>query len=281
MSLDEARVKSRELWDRMAPGWEKHIDYVWAMSRPVGEWLVEELEPKPGQTILDIAAGPGDTGFVAAQLVGDEGKLISTDFAEEMVTAAKRRAFSLGITNAEFKVMDAENMDLADDSVDGVTCRWGFMLMLDPAAALRETRRVLRPGGKLTFAVWGGPETNAWVTVMGMVLTQRGTPPDHDPFGPGGMFSMSEHQRVHDLVTQAGYANVAIEELPVTWKFKDFEETWAFATELAGAIAMLIAGMTDEEVAELRRDYLAACESFKTDDGGYAFPGMTLAVVAH
>jgi len=279
MAIAEAREKSRELWDRMAPGWLKHNDYMWSVSRLVGEWLVEHLDPQPGQTILDIAAGPGNTGFVAARLVGDEGRLISTDFAQEMVAVARDSAQTLGITNAEFKVMDAEAMDLPDDHVDGVICRWGFMLMLDPAAALRETRRVLRPGGKLAFSVWGGPAENPWVTLMGMVLTQRGMPPQNDPFGPGGMFSMSEHDPVRELVTGAGYEKVEIENMPVAWTFKDFDQIWAFTTELAGAIATLIADMPAEEIADLRSEYQAACESYRSDEG-YSFPGMTVNVLA-
>ena len=279
MALDEARLKSRELWDRMAPGWQKHNDYVWEVSRQVGEWLVEKLDPKPGQTILDLAAGPGDTGFVAARLIGDSGLLISTDFAEEMVEVARGRGANLGITNAEFKTMDAEDMDLPDDHVDGIICRWGFMLMLDPAAALRETRRVLRPGGKLAFSVWGGPADNPWVTLIGMVLTNRGTPPQTDPFGPGGMFSMSEHDGIRELVAGAGYDEVDIEAMPVTWAFENFDHLWSFATELAGAIAMLIAGMSDDEVTDLRNDVEAAAQSFRSGES-YSFPGVTNNVLA-
>lgn len=279
MATDEARVKSRDLWDRMAPGWTKHRDYLWSITRQVGEWLVDHLDPQPGQTILDIAAGPGDTGFVAARLVGDDGKLISTDFAEKMVDAARARAQALDISNAEFKIMDAEHMDLPDDHVDGVICRWGFMLMLDPASAMRETRRVLRPGGKLAFSVWGGPADNPWVTLMGMVLTQRGMPPQGDPFGPGGMFSLSEHARIEKMLTDAGYDKVEIEDMAVSWDFQDFDEFWAFLTELAGAIAALIAELDDDEVASLRTDIKAAAESFRSGDG-YSFPGKTINVLA-
>jgi ubiquinone/menaquinone biosynthesis C-methylase UbiE len=280
MSVDEARVKSKALWDRMAPGWQKHNDYLWQVSRPVGEWLVDHLEPKPGQTILDIAAGPGNTGFVAANLIGPEGKLISTDFAEEMVDVARSQAEAKGVTNAEFKAMDAENMDLPDDSVDGIICRWGFMLMLDPATALKETRRVLKPGGKLAFSVWGGPMDNPWVTHVGMVLTNRGTPPQNDPFGPGGMFSMSEHDRIRELVSAAGYENVEIEDMEVHWVFEDFDQSWAFTTELAGAIAVLIEDMDEAELAEFKEEVRASSETYRSGKG-YDFPGKTINVLAH
>ena len=95
--------------------------------------------------MLELAAGVGDTGFMAARLVGETGRVIITDFAPEMVAAARRRVEESGIRNVEFRVLDAERMDLETDSVDGVLCRWGYMLMIDPAAAFADTRRVLRP----------------------------------------------------------------------------------------------------------------------------------------
>jgi SAM-dependent methyltransferase len=263
----------------MAPGWEKHNSYMWDATRQVGEWLVEHVEPQPGQTILDIAAGPGNSGFAAAAVVGDSGRVISTDFAEAMVTAAEHTAKQLGVTNVEFKTMDAEKMDLADDSVDGIICRWGFMLMLDPDAALRETRRVLRPGGKLAFSVWGGPAQNPWVTLMGMVLTQRGTPPQNDPFGPGGMFSMADHDKIRTMVTDAGYENVAIEEMPLAWTFDDFDDFWSFQTELAGAIAALVAELDPSEVETLKGEVKTALEPFRSGDG-YSLPAVTTNVEA-
>ena len=91
--------------------------------------------------------------------------MISTDFAPEMVDVARRYGEAGGLTNVEHRVMDAENMDIDDDSVDGVVCRYGYMLMADPAAALKETRRVLKDGGPLAFAVWAVPERNPWVAV--------------------------------------------------------------------------------------------------------------------
>ena len=91
-----------------------------------------------------------------------------------MVEAARRNGEARGLGNVEYRVLDAERMDLDDDSVDGVLSPWGYMLMADPAAALSETRRVLRDGGTLAFAVWQTPDRNPWAAVPGMTLVQRG-----------------------------------------------------------------------------------------------------------
>jgi SAM-dependent methyltransferase len=279
MDIEEARAKSRAVWDRMAPSWHKHRERLWDTTREVGLWLIEQVDPQPGHTILEIAAGPGDTGFAAARSIGEEGRLISTDFAEEMVAVARVRADELGIANVEVRTMDAENMDLPDDSVDRVICRWGLMLMLDPARALEETRRVLRDDGQLAFSVWGGPAENPWVTLMGMVLTQRGHAPQNDPFGPGGMFSLADHERLRSLVTGAGFQQVTIQEMEVAWRFRDFDDFWAFQSEMSGAISAVLEELDAEEAAELRAEVENATSAFRSG-AGYEFPGLTLNVHA-
>ena len=167
---DEAHEQSRNVWDAMASGWELSRDAMWAFSGAVSEWLIENVNARPGQTILDIAAGLGETGFLAARQVRDSGRVIVTDFAPNMVASARRRAARLGITNAEFRELDAQRMDLPSASVDGVVCRWGFMVMTDPAAAFAEAYRVLRPGGRLAFSVFGVPESNLWASLIGQIL---------------------------------------------------------------------------------------------------------------
>ena len=183
--LDEYRRTSRDSWDRFAGNWEREHDFLWSRTGPLGERLVERLDPQPGDTVLELAAGTGDTGFLAAERIGADGKLISTDFAPAMVEAARRGAEARDLGEAEFRVLDAERMDLDDSSVDGVLCRFGYMLMADPAAALSETRRVLRDGGRLSFAVWGPPDRNLWAAIPGMTMVEQGHMPPPEPGAPG------------------------------------------------------------------------------------------------
>src|SRR5918992_6319221 len=143
--------------------------------------MIRRLDPQPGDTVLELAAGLADTGLMTARLVGETGRVIITDFAPEMVAAARRRAEEMGVKNAEFRVLDAERMDLETDSMDGVLCRWGYMLMIDPAAAFAETRRVLRSGGRLAFSVWANRERNPALSLVGRVLESRGHIPPPEP----------------------------------------------------------------------------------------------------
>src|ERR1700675_2640304 len=140
------------------------------------------------------ATGLGDTGFAAASILGEDGLLISTDFSPDMVEVARRHSTELGLRNVDHRVMDAEHIELEDDSVDGVLCRFGYMLMADAATALSETRRVLRPRGCLALAVWFSAERNPWVSIAGGMLVRRGHVPPSEPDAPG-MFSMASETR--------------------------------------------------------------------------------------
>jgi ubiquinone/menaquinone biosynthesis C-methylase UbiE len=279
MSLDEVRARSLALWDEMAAGWDQHRSYLWDVSRRVGEWMVEQADPKVGDIILELACGPGDTGFVAARLVGDNGKVIATDFSPEMVEVAKRRAQELGLTNVDFRVMDAEHMDLPDDSVDVVLCRWGFMLMADPQQALGESRRVLRDGGRLAFSVWGKPEENPWMLIPGMTMMKLGHQLRGDPTGPGGIFSMADQDKITDMVSSAGFHDIKIENMAVEWTSDSFEDAWTFMTAVAGPLAALIKELPPDRIDELKTALEQEMAPFKRAMG-YATPGVTVNVAA-
>ena len=267
MELDDYRRTSYETWGAMAPGWERRRDYIWETARAVGEWMVRELDPRPGDTVLELGAGPGDTGFTAAALLGERGRLISTDFSPDMLEVARRRGDELGHRNVDYRVMDAERIELDSDSVDGVLCRFGYMLMANPAAALGETRRVLRPGGRLALAVWGAAERNPWAAIGGRLLVERGHMPPPEPEAPG-VFSMGSEERTRALLEGAGFADVRTEEIAVR-----------FATETAGPFAMVIRRLSESERQTIEVQLGEAFAPFVAD-GGYELPGVALAAVA-
>ncbi len=273
--MSDERTASKALWDQMAPGWENNRDFMWDTTRHVGEWLAANVDARAGDTILDLAGGPGDNGFLVSDVVGPQGKVITTDFAPGMVEVARRSAEAQGLTNVETRVLDAENMDLETDSIDGIICRWGFMLMHDPLAALTECRRVLKDGRTLALSVWGGPEANPWVTVTGMTMKQMGFEPPSDPFGPGGMFSLADHDVLSSMLSEAGFEVETVEEMPVIWRYPSFDVAWSFMIEVAGAIAAAARELPESKLEELRVALEANIESFRTDEG-LVLPGMTV-----
>jgi len=272
------RQASRDIWDQMAAGWDDDRRWIWDASRPVGEWLVDALDPQPGETILELAAGVGDTGLAAASRLGDSGRLISTDFSDQMVGAARRRAEELGVSNVEFRRMDAERMDLADDSTDGVVCRWGYMLMADPAAALRETRRVLRPGGRVALSVWGEPKANLWASVPAAALAEHTGQGPADPHAPG-IFAMASEERTRELLTEAGLAPRRVEHVEMEWSFRTPDDHWRYVMDLAGALAMVVRSLPEDEQAAMRRLTEQRLEPMVRRPG-YGLGGVCLNVLA-
>jgi SAM-dependent methyltransferase len=277
--LDTYREESLETWGKMAPGWEDRREWLMDVTGRANEWVAEKVDPQPGQTILDVAAGTGDLGFLVAERVGDEGHVISTDFAPEMVDVARRQSEARGLTNVEHRVFDAERMDLDDGSVDGVVSRWGYMLMADPGAALKETRHVLRDGGRLAFAVWMTPDRNPWAAVPGMTLVQRGHMPPPEPGAPG-IFALGDPDRIRALVTGAGFGEPELEEVTFDFRYPDFDDAWDALVRLAGPLARVVNALPDDERQATRDAVKENLEPFRNDDGSYTAPAATWGALA-
>jgi ubiquinone/menaquinone biosynthesis C-methylase UbiE len=278
MEPDAYRQASQATWEAMAEGWEEWRSTLEEDAAPVREWLVQALVAKPGDTVLELSAAAGDTGFAVASTLGKDGRLISSDFAVDMVELARRRGGELGLENVDYRVIDAESIELEDDSVDGVLCRWGYMLMADPAAALSETRRVLRPGGRLAFSVFGPPERNPWAGVPARALAARGWMPPPVPEAPG-IFSMASEERIRALLQVAGFEHVEIDELPVRFHFRDFAEYMRWARDTAGGLAIALRKLAEHERESIEAEVEESFAPF-AQAGGYELPGLTLNAVA-
>jgi ubiquinone/menaquinone biosynthesis C-methylase UbiE len=263
----------------MAEGWERQRTMLWEQTRPVGEWLVEALDPKPGETILELAAGLGDSGFEAAARVGADGRLISTDFAPAMVEVTRRHAAEVGVSNAEFRAMDAESMDLPDGGVDGVLCRFGYMLMADRGAALHETHRVLGDGGRVALAVWGAPERNPWATVAARALMEHTGAPPPDPHAPG-IFAMADPERTRELLSGAELEPRRMDEVEVLWAFESGDDFWRWVLDVAGPLSVAVRGMPADDQLAVRQRVNANLEPHTGRDGRVELPGMAVTVLA-
>ncbi len=219
--------------------------------------MVQAAEPQPGEQVLELAAGVGETGLLAAELIAPVGKATISDQAEAMLDGARARAGELGITNVEFKVLNAEWIDLPLACIDVVLCRWGYMLMADPLAALAESRRVLRPGGRLALAIWDSIELNPWAKLPTLELGERGfgSPPSAPgaPPRPGeerrpGPFSLGDPGLVEGLLADSGFTDITLEAVDILQRHESFEDD---VGRPAGHLAQL---SRRRDVAPGRRD---------------------------
>jgi SAM-dependent methyltransferase len=273
MDLATYREQSLETWEGMASTWQERRDWLIQLTGHINDRIVERVDPQPGQTYLDLAAGLGDLSFAVAERVGDDGRVLCTDFAAEMVEQARRNGEEKGLSNVDYRQVDAERMDLDDDSVDGVTCRFGYMLMADPGAALKETKRVLRDGGPLGFAVWATPDRNPWAAVPAITLVQRGHFPPPEPGAPG-IFAMGDVDGTRAQATDAGFADVDLEEAAFDFHYSDADDVWDSLIKLAGPLARAVSALPEDEREATRAAIMDNMAGFRHDDGSYSAPAM-------
>lgn len=279
MSNNPYHERSLLAWGKVAPGWAGGSTHAETQLAAVTDWLIERADPQPGQVVLDVAAGAGGLGHRVAALVGPQGRVISTDFAPTMVEAARQGGDAQGLSNIDYRTLDAQEMDLADDSVDIVLCRSGIMLMADQDAAVRECARVLSTGGTLAFSVFTMAEDNPWATIVLRPFIQRGhvTPPE--PGGPG-MFALGDEDLLRELVIGAGFSAPTIETIDYVHGFRDDAAVWQFVEEIHPLLSPIAAGLDTEARNEMRAAVIEGFEPFRAADGSYRPPGRALGVAA-
>jgi SAM-dependent methyltransferase len=276
---DEQRSENLERWERGAAGWGRRADEFRATTMPVSVWMVDQLDLQAGHRVLELAAGPGDTGFLAAELIRPGGTLICSDGTAAMLELARARAARAGIENVEFAQLELEWIDLPTASVDAVLCRWGIMLLVDPEAAAREIRRVLRSGGRMALAVWDSAEDNQWATIPGQALVKLGhaTPPD--PTGPG-MFVLAAPGRLQELLESAGFLDVHVDRIDVDRPYAHVDRYLEETADLSGIFSDALSGLSEAQREELRSEIVALVTPFTSPDGSLRLPGRTLVASA-
>ena len=279
-SPDEIRDRMAQMWDRAAPAWGKRAEAVLAMGMPVSTWMIEQLRLQPGDKLLELAAGPGDTGFLASELISPGGTLITSDGSEAMLEVARTRAEALGIRNVEFRQLSLEWIDVSAAEVDKVLCRWGIMLTVDPAAALLETRRVLRPGGRLAMAVWDAPEENPWATIPTRALVELGhlDPPDRN--GPG-MFALAVPGRLGEMLKDAGFVDPIVERVAIERNYPDTDSYLRETSELSPMFSDAVGALDESSWTEVNARITELLAPYTAAGGELRLPGRSLAAVAN
>jgi SAM-dependent methyltransferase len=277
---DDVRQQSRARWTATAQGWGARADQMRRATMPVATWMVDAIGPQPGDTLLELAAGPGDTGFLAAELIRPGGTLICSDFVPEMLNVAQERAKALGLDNVRFKQIDAETgIDIEAASIDGVLCRWGYMLMADPVTALAQTRRVLKPGARLALAVWTGPDENPWSALPTRELIRRGLEERPDPDAPG-QFAWATEGVIGERLEEAGFVDYEVAKVAFAFAFDSLEHWWDTSRDTSMRFADAAARMDPGTAADVRAALAEAAAPYTDGDGAIAFPARTWTAVA-
>jgi SAM-dependent methyltransferase len=273
------RESSLRNWEEAASGWTRRQEMIRELGAPVSHWMLDAVSPQPGQRVLELAAGLGETGMLAAELVAPMGGVIISDQSESMLEGARARAAALGLSNVEFQVLNAEWIDLPVASVDTVLCRWGYMLMADTATALRETRRVLRPGGGAALAVWDAIQHNPWALLPAAELRERGLGPPPEPDAPGP-FALGSDERVAELLEESGFSEVRVEELELVRSHPSFEDLWDSTLDLSRVFHDAVLERPEQEIEEIKSSLGERFSPYTQLDGTLQIPGRTLVAAA-
>jgi SAM-dependent methyltransferase len=274
MNDGELRASLRAMWASAAPSWGEHADYVDARGAAVAEAMLDAARLQPGERALELACGPGGVGIAAAAIVGPNGKVVLSDVAPEMTAIAAERAKAAGLANVTTREVDLERTDFPQASFDAVLCREGLMLVPEPATAVRECHRVLRPGGRAVFAVWGPRELNPWLGLLfDAVTAETGFPVP--PPGVPGPFSLGAPGDLRDLLVGAGFGDATMCEIPSPVHASSVVDWWSVVPSLAGPIARVLESLPAEVSGAIRVRAVAAMEQFATPDG-YVLPGVSV-----
>lgn len=171
------------------------------------------LDVRPGDRVLDLGCGFGDTAILLARRVGPEGEVTGLDCCTGFLDAARADASSAGVDNLSFVEADAETYGFADD-YDLVFSRFGTMFFANPVAGLRNMRTALKPGGRMTMIVWRTIDDNPWLRVPKETVLRFLPQPGDDARSCGpGPFSMADEEMVRKQLEVAGYTDIAFERI--------------------------------------------------------------------
>ena len=255
----------REQWDEVAARWHRWTPVMSAQYAPASELMFDLAQLRPGDRVLDIAAGDGYQSIAAARRVGTSGHVLVTDLAPEQLKYAAAAAREAGVSHIETRVMDAENLDLPDASFDAVLCQFGLMFLPDPDRGLREMLRVLKPGAwaSLVIAAAGGfPESELAASIVRDRLGDATPPPERISSaslgGPGALKRRLE---------AAGFLAVESHEMTVPLRLPSTTDAMRYLREIHPTLDEMMAPLSADERDAVWRQVDKALASFVGPDG--------------
>lgn len=248
----QIREQQKQTWDTFAPGWKKWDDFVMKMIRPAGVEIIEQLNLKETDLVLDVATGTGEPGLSIASIV-KKGKVTGSDLSPLMLAVARENALKKGIKNYETVESDVTSMPFADATFDAISCRFGFMFFPDMLMAAKEMVRVLKPGGRIATTVWGPPVTNFWVTsFMGPIMKNMQLP--QPPAGSPGMFRCANTDEMSTLFKQAGLKNIMLKEINGQVEAESFDFLWTYMNDVAAPVVAALSKADDAMRIKIKQE---------------------------
>ncbi len=271
-----ARIVKDE-WNAVATitAWRRWHKKTVAHFRSMNQTLMEAAEITSGNKVLDLASGSGEPALTVASLVGPEGRVVATDLSAGMLALAKQN--STGIDNVDFQQADAHDLPFTECHFDVVTCRLGMMYFWDSQRALRETLRVLKPGGRAVFIAWGALEHNGLARTAMLPFAKRKEPPALPPGAPHPL-RFAEPGSLAMELKNAGFSSVQEQQkiIPCPWPGPP-DELWRQVSEMAVPLQAFFNSFEPDERNAAIREVIAGFENVY--DGNNTDPTTCVVVV--
>lgn len=266
--IDPQRLKDDQKrdWNAAAAGWKKWWPIFEAAAQPVSDRLIELAGVKPGSRVLDIATGNGEPAVTAARRVGASGKVIATDQSPGMLAIARERAAALGLANVEFRESDGESLAIEERDFDAVLCRWGLMFMPDVARAVAGIRERMAAGARFATAVWSTPDKVPMISIGADIVRKLANLP---PPPPGALEPMrlADTSILKGALERAGFGDIAVEPMPVTFEFARAEDFTQFRVEVSAPFRAMLARQTPDMREKITAAVTDAARAFAGRDG--------------
>ena len=260
-----------------AVGWSHGAAERAGYLNPVTEQMLDLADLRPGQRVLDVAAGTGEQTLLAARRVGPTGRVVATDISAQMLAVAAETAHQAGLNNVETLVMDARQIELETASFDAAISRLALMLLPERGKALAEIHRVLRPGGRLAAIVISSAESSPLVHLpMEIVRRYAGLP--SGALADPGFFALGDPRVLQQTFEQAGFHDVAVHAVPHTRRFPSLAAAVQNRRDSLPEIATLTDGLSQAERDVMWGEIEACLRRFDGPDGFEATGEMLVGV---
>jgi len=262
-----------ERWTRLAKQIEDNL-------RPFADEAIRRLAPQPGERIVDVGCGAGDTTLALAERVQGHGFVFGIDVSRPMLQRATARAANTPEYPVQFLEADAAGHAFERGAFDGLFSRFGVMFFADPAAAFANMRRALKPGGRIAFCCWRDRRENPWVTLPVAAARKHlaELPPAPGPDEPGP-FAFADSARIQRILTSAGFSGIACEKFDPLLSYGDGTRAAADYLTQMGPIGSVL----QEHPEALRQqvaDTLAGMLAEKREPGGLRLAAAAWIVTA-
>jgi ubiquinone/menaquinone biosynthesis C-methylase UbiE len=251
---EQTREEQKQRWNNVSSGWKKWDQFIMEFLRPTGDAIIERLEIKEDDIVLDIAAGTGEPGLTIAAIT-KTGMVVGTDLSGDMLQIAAANAAAKGLKNYSTKTVDVCNLPFEDNTFSKVSCRMGFMFFPDLQLATNEMYRVLKPGGRVAISVWSTPGKNFWYTVMTDVINKYIELPPST--GGPAMFRCSQPGFMTDVFEQAGFKRVGEQEVAGKVNFVDADTYWQNRVDLSESVIAMLSNADAATIAAIKNDVYA------------------------